>query len=73
MRDPAVAAAQRAWSTWEDDVDERLAIAAAREMARPIREKFQELMRRYYAQSPAAANLLDELAPLIYTTEELGQ
>lgn len=71
MADPTVAAAQRAWRTWDDDVDEKLAIASAREMARPIREKHQEWVRRYYAQSPEAANLLDELAKLIYTTEEL--
>ncbi|WAY18425.1 hypothetical protein OF855_24620 [Mycolicibacterium fortuitum] len=70
MTDPAVEAAQRAWRAWDDDVDEKLAIASAREMARPIREKHQEWVRRCYGQSPEVDNLLDELAPLIYPTEE---
>lgn len=78
MADPAIESAQRAWRTWDDDVDEKLAIAAAREMAKPIRELHVRVVDLWRADGLPVCNHCDRIWPcrtarLIYTTEELAQ
>lgn len=77
MTDPAIEAAQRAWSgegwivpmeRYQNEAE--LAAAAAREMAKPIREWMAELDSE---EMLPAHVVIAALAPLIYTTEELGQ
>lgn len=84
-RDPAVEAAQRAWTEdgWPGALElseGHLAVAAAREALKPIREECQQL--REFAESLDGAGMsetvlgagirqvLDAVAPLIYTSEE---
>lgn len=75
MSDPAVAAAQRDWANSHPDspgagrVCIYMQITAAREALKPIREWFD----RSCGFSSMTDNLLDELAPLIFPTEELEQ
>ncbi|WP_195167782.1 hypothetical protein [Mycobacteroides abscessus] len=68
MTDPAVEAAQRAWNDNGKSAYSMVAINAAREALKPIQEWFD----RNYGMSSITDHLLDELAPLIFTTEELG-
>lgn len=84
MSDPAVEAAQRAWSAnealdgihyepgdgglWTPDAME----AAAREMAKPIRDWFHSQQEKWvYGQGGISPTQLAELAPLIFNSEEL--
>ncbi len=67
MSDPVAESVQRAWdnnqlSCWPSQNAE----AGAREALRPIREWFD----RNYGMSSITDHLLDELAPLIFTTED---
>ncbi|WP_100525323.1 hypothetical protein [Mycobacteroides abscessus] len=83
MTDPAVEAAQRAWQAegWGDGPlamsEGHLAEAAAREALRPIREwhqkQSQRLADRYSSEALMLKAQLAEIAPLIFTTEELNQ
>lgn len=73
MTDPAVEAAQRAIGhvspdEFTNEVGDT-ALAAAREALKPIQDWFD----RNYGMSSITDHLLDELAPLIFTTEELNQ
>lgn len=73
MTDPAVEAAQRAVS-WRDP--NAFEITAAREALEQIRELHQELTTQGRGPETecwwrAVQYVLEELAPLIYTTEEL--
>lgn len=82
MSDPSIEAAQRAWPAvacgFFDD-EQRVMVAAAREALKPIRELHQkrseELAPPYEdvmtAYDEGVKYVLDALAPLIYTTEEL--
>lgn len=87
MSGPAVEAAQRAWterypngsvllasSAYQDGIG-ALAIAAAREALKPVQAKCEELDRLFGDSSTYVAigvrRVLQDLAPLIYTTEEL--
>lgn len=75
MTDPAVEAARRAWQAegWGDGPlamsEGHLAEAAARAALKPIQDWFD----RNYGMSSITDHLLDELAPLIFTTEEINQ
>lgn len=72
MSDPVVEAAQRAWRNWPDDVDEKLAVAAAGEMAKPIRK-----LHRRNSEPPGECVECGlwpcNTARLIYTPEELAE
>lgn len=70
MSDPAIEAARRAWTNIEhDDVAE----GAAREMAKPIRELYED-WSRIDAQGCSISHreIFDRLGPLIYSSEELS-
>ncbi|SKU70310.1 Uncharacterised protein [Mycobacteroides abscessus subsp. massiliense] len=70
MTDPAVEAAWRAVSLhYPPTITEPTPceIDSAREALKPIREWFD----RNYGMSSITDHLLDDLAPLIFTTEEL--
>lgn len=67
MTDPAVEAAQRARAYTERRSRHVQRVAAAREALKPVREWFDE----NYGMSRITDDLLDHLAPLIHTTEEL--
>ncbi|MCV7200810.1 hypothetical protein H7J71_02135 [Mycolicibacterium peregrinum] len=85
MSDPAVEATERAWEGYpvpSGDVDRYLRevpLTAARETSKPIRELHQELSgdmpepstEAMAARAEGMRYVLDELAKLIYTTEEL--
>ncbi|MFV8169879.1 hypothetical protein [Mycolicibacterium peregrinum] len=85
MADPAVEAARRAWRVQYgmeplDDASYtiRSRTLAAREALKPIRERVEHLRNPNLARmSPlwweGVEYVLDELAPLIYITEELAQ
>lgn len=85
MTDPAVEAARRAWQAegWGDGPlamsEGHLAEAAAREALRPIRERHAHWVAELEKSPlPATAGaialvVLADLAPLIFTTEELNQ
>ncbi|MEW2483613.1 hypothetical protein AB0876_28905 [Mycobacterium sp. NPDC049093] len=75
MADPAIEAAQRAWEAdGLRDGWKALAVAASREALMPIREKYQELLRFYEGSVEVGPwRILDDLAKLIYTTEELDR
>ena len=88
VSDPAVEAAQRAWTTrygWDllplvdekCDEDEDIAAfvtAAAREMAKPIRDWFHSQQEQWVnGQGGISPMQLAELAPLIFSSEELEQ
>lgn len=68
MTDPAVEAARRA-DSWEPDIKQPdkfgEMVTAAREALRPIRE--------WYFAAMAYNATIDDLAPLIFATEELNQ
>lgn len=71
VSDPAVEAAQRAWdndqlSCWPSQNAE----AGAREMAKPIRE-LHDFWNSESVLPPEAWQILDQLARLIFTSEEL--
>lgn len=71
VSDPAIEAAQRAWdndqlSVWPSQNAE----AGAREMAKPIRE-LHDRWNAIGILPPEAWQILDQLAPLIFTSEEL--
>lgn len=84
VSEPAVKAARRAFDTlWPDQGDFEFnfdsstrdyALLAAHEMATPILELVERLVR-YRAPSPeywdGMLHVLDALAPLIYATEEM--
>lgn len=76
MSDPAVEAAQRAIGhvspdEFTNEVGDA-ALAAAREALKPIREWFETAMAEAIAEDLfEQMDLLDSLAPLIFTTEEL--
>ncbi|MDM2174701.1 hypothetical protein PP404_24515 [Mycobacteroides abscessus] len=79
MSDPSVEAAQRAWERpgepanpdhpyWGETV------AAAREALRPIKKWYGKAMAEAIAEDLyEQLDLLESLAPLIFTTEELNQ
>lgn len=75
MSDPAVEAAQRALIGWPQ-YPPQVATAAAREALKPIRELHEALMSRYADRFSGDAltvkAILDDLAPLIYTSEEFN-
>lgn len=81
MTDPAVEAAQRAWdalqrkSGWgPEEIPQELA-AAAREALKPIRELYEQMnspLPDGFELPGGVKYLLERLAPLIFTTEELG-
>jgi hypothetical protein len=59
---------------WQTPLIKGTAIDAAREMAKPIREVYEHFDE--YSRGPGdyragVRTVLDQLAPLIYTTEEL--
>ncbi|MBV6360417.1 hypothetical protein R2325_16310 [Mycobacteroides chelonae] len=78
MSDPAVDAAQRAMkavtgAAFKPNYD---LIVAAREALKPIREKWEELLDPYATrladpEATGAIKVLEALAPLIFSTEEL--
>ena len=75
MTDPAVEAAQRACSCAGTVHSSRCLAAAAREALKPIQAKYKEL-DGLFGDSPTnvaigVRRVLQDLAPLIYTTEEL--
>lgn len=81
MTDPAVEAAQRAIGhvspdEFTNEVGDT-ALAAAREALRPIREwhqkQSQRLADRYSSEALMLKAQLAEIAPLIFTTEEINQ
>ncbi|OBB15115.1 hypothetical protein A5761_15175 [Mycolicibacterium setense] len=76
MPDPAVDAASRVWDGDPEQMAHIL-VSAAREMAKPIRGVHEVWARRYANRFSGDAlvvkTLLEDLAPLIYTSEELGQ
>jgi len=83
MPDPAVEAAQRAWISGGVSSNDALDLAkgsiaaeAAREALKPIRAKYEYLNARFGDQNTEMAIgirwVLEDLAPLIYTTEELA-
>jgi len=72
VSDPIIESAQRAWTSegWPGELElseGSLAKAAAREMAKPIREWFD----LNHGRSAIEDALLDTLAPLIFSSEEL--
>ena len=75
MSDPAAEAAQRAHDNWDwsdNQSVEVLVQAAAHEALKPIRQ----LHAYWYEERelpPEAWQILDALAPLIYTAEELAR
>lgn len=83
-RDPAIAAAQRAWESdhqavgaYRPGYDEGFRTpapmeAAADEALKPLRAKVEQL-RKDYPNSDSVRRVLDELAPLIYHAAELGR
>lgn len=73
MSDPAIEAAQRAWGDRRGSKTAwKVGIAAAREALKPIREWFETAMAEAIAEDLfEQMDLLDSLAPLIFTTEEL--
>ncbi|SKY04445.1 Uncharacterised protein [Mycobacteroides abscessus subsp. massiliense] len=80
MTDPAVEAARRAWVAsgrvpLPTQQDLRGRISAAREALKPIREWFEVGWADYSksAFGNPQLDLLRELAPLIFATEELNQ
>ncbi|PVB46364.1 hypothetical protein D2E42_24375 [Mycobacteroides abscessus] len=82
MTDPAVEAAQRAWEGWDWSDDQSISVlvdSAAREALRPIRERHAHWVAELEKSPlPATAGaialvVLADLAPLIFTTEELNQ
>ena len=79
-RDPAVEAAQHAWSAegWGGELElseGHLAIAAAREALNPLRELHQAFADYYRHRddpfSAGARHVLRDFAELIYTDDEL--
>ncbi len=83
MSDPAIEAAQRAWEAWFERAPVDLSAAstpvtlAAREALKPIRERHAHWVAEL-EKSPLSATagaialvVLADLAPLIFTTEEL--
>lgn len=76
-RDPAVEAVRRAVVSTRGHGNPTVCeIAAAREMAKPIRELVEKWDKAYRSASPAPGHtplwrFLDELAPLIYSDDEL--
>lgn len=79
VTDPAVEAAQRAWRTAthgrkgdlpSSEMMTALVTGAAREMAKPIRE-LHEFWNSEAVLPPEAWQILDQLARLIFTSEEL--
>lgn len=89
MPDPAIEAAQQAWaerypngsvslaaSAYQDGLGV-IVIAAAREALKPIRAKYEYLNARFGDGNTEIAVgirwVLEDLATLIYTTEELAQ
>ncbi|RIU09636.1 hypothetical protein [Mycobacteroides abscessus] len=69
MTDPAVEAARKVWERHEHPYRSDDLIAAARAALKPIQDWFD----RNYGMSSITDHLLDELAPLIFTTEEINQ
>lgn len=75
MSDPAVEAAQRAWP-WGPVEETRIpplviAESAAREMAKSVQTVIEEWDSKGELH-PQVNELLDQLAPLVYPSEELG-
>lgn len=84
MSDPAVEAAQQAWSNTirqggrsPNENSWAQSKAAAREALKPIRGVHEAWARRYANRFDGDAlvvkTLLEDLAPLIYSTEELDE
>ncbi|MDM2383842.1 hypothetical protein PP563_09905 [Mycobacteroides abscessus] len=83
MTDPAVEAARKAGTGWltgeEAEVAEGLKVIAAREALKPIRERHAHWVAELEKSPlPATAGaialvVLADLAPLIFTTEEINQ
>lgn len=77
MSDPSIDAAQRAWTAegWGDGPlsmsEGHLAEAAAREMAKSVQTVIEEWDSKGELH-PQVNELLDQLAPLVYPSEELG-
>lgn len=78
MTDPSIEAARKALGPFGDAspfYPRSLAVAAAREALKPIREKIRELQTDIPTDDPKFGEGVDyaiaELAPLIYPTEEL--
>lgn len=76
MTDPAIEAANRAIDTFLADEHDNIPIEAAREALKPIRKLYEELaVLAFDSRDPERQGeryVLSRLAPLIYTTEELG-
>lgn len=74
MSDPAIEAVRRAWHykaehSWQDKCS---GLAAAREALKPIHKWYGKAMAEAIAEDLfEQADLLDDLAPLIFATEEL--
>ncbi|MDJ0010126.1 hypothetical protein [Gordonia alkanivorans] len=83
--DPAIAAAQRAWAAAEQPFIptmslEQAAIAAAREALAPIKARLDQLAEEtlplvesgnWVDYHEAFSRAINDLSPLVYTTEEL--
>jgi hypothetical protein len=74
MSDPAVEAVKRAWAQCPNDGKEYdVALPAAREMAKPIREWYERETQKWVAgQGGVNPLLLAQLAPLIYSDDDLN-
>ncbi|AON96801.1 hypothetical protein BI081_gp050 [Mycobacterium phage Tonenili] len=77
MPDPAVEAAHRAMPELSSAAPTEDMIAAAREMAKPIRAAYTRWESAFGGRRGDVPEmvqvLLEELAPLIYSTEELDR
>lgn len=72
MSDPAVEAVQRLrWDSQAPAVSRIAALAAAREMAKPIRGVVEEIDSAM-GNDAAVEYVLSKIRPLIYSDEELG-
>ncbi|KRQ48026.1 MULTISPECIES: hypothetical protein [unclassified Mycobacteroides] len=74
MSDPAIEAAQRAWGLLPERsyaTREQVMNAAAREMAKSVQTVIEEWDSKGELH-PQVNELLDQLAPLVYPSEELG-
>lgn len=73
MSDPAVEASQRACSAYDIDHPRRCLETAAREALKPIRELYNEWNAAPFLPPQAGWQLLEALAPLIFSTEEVDR